>query len=377
VAPHRWRHAGAFDDVLSLADVDRALTTAGLRRPAVRLVRDGEILPPGDYTKAARTGASRIDDLIDPGRALDLFGAGATIVLQGLQRWWPPATRFCRQLELGLGHPMQANAYLTPAGAAGLAPHHDTHDVFVLQVAGAKLWTVREPVVDTPLPRHVSDHDAAAGQPVLFEADMHPGDVLYLPRGFVHSAAAQQGVSLHLTIGVLATTVHDVVRLIVDRAADEVAFRRSLPPGWPDDPDAAAAAVKAAVADLVDWLGTVDAGEMAEVLADRFVSNRTPLLDGQLLEVAALDAIGDATVVERRAGTVAALRAADHDRLRLVLGDRVVVVPAAVEPAVRRLLDGAAHRVGDLADMLDPPSRIVLVRRLVREGALRTVSPDG
>ena len=67
---------------------------------------------------------------------------------------------------------MQANAYLTPAGAAGLAPHHDTHDVFVLQVAGAKHWTVRAPVVDTPLPRHVSDHDAAAGQPVLFEADM-------------------------------------------------------------------------------------------------------------------------------------------------------------------------------------------------------------
>ena len=59
VAPHRWRHVGAFDDVLSLADVDRALTGSGLRRPAVRLVRDGEILPPGDYTKTARTGASR------------------------------------------------------------------------------------------------------------------------------------------------------------------------------------------------------------------------------------------------------------------------------------------------------------------------------
>jgi lysine-specific demethylase/histidyl-hydroxylase NO66 len=378
VAPHRWRHVGAFDDVLSLVDVDRALTGSGLRRPAVRLVRDGEMLPPGDYTKSARTGASRIDDLIDPGRALDLFAAGATIVLQGLQRWWPPATRFCRQLELGLGHPMQANAYLTPAGAAGLAPHHDTHDVFVLQVAGAKDWTVRQPVVDTPLPRHVSDHDAAAAQPVLFEADMHPGDVLYLPRGFVHSAAAQQGVSLHLTIGVLATTVHDVLRLLVDRAGDEVAFRRSLPPGWPDDPAGAATAVKSAVGDLIHWLGTVDAGEMAEALADRFVSHRTPLLDGQLLEVAALDAIGDGTVVERRAGAVAALRTGDRDRLRLVLGDRVIVLPAAVEPAVRRLLDGSSHRVGDLADMLDPPSRLVLVRRLVREGALRTVPPaDG
>ena len=287
--------------------------------------------------------------------------------------------RFCRQLELGLGHPMQANAYLTPAGAAGLAPHHDTHDVFVLQVAGAKHWTVRAPVVDTPLPRHVSDHDAAAGQPVLFEADMHPGDVLYLPRGFVHSAAAQQGVSLHLTIGVLATTVHDVVRLLVDRAGDEVAFRRSLTPGWPDDPDAATAAVKSAVADLVDWLGTVDAGEVAEALADRFVSNRTPLLDGQLLEVA-----GPRRHRRRHGGPSGRAgeswpRCApgDPDRLRLVLGDRVVVLPAAVEPAVRRMLDGAAHRVGDLADMLDPPSRLVLVRRLVREGALRTVSPDG
>jgi hypothetical protein len=382
VAPHRWRHAGAFDDVLSLADVDRALTGSGLRRPAVRLVRDGEVLPAGDYTKSARTGATRVDDLIDPGRALDLFAGGATIVLQGLQRWWPPAAHFCRELEVGLGHPMQANAYLTPPGAAGLAPHHDTHDVFVLQVAGSKHWTVRPPIVDTPLPRHVSDHDAAAAQPVLFEADMAPGDTLYLPRGFVHSAAAQQGVSLHLTIGILATTVHDVLRQLVDRAGDELAFRRSLPPGWPDDPALATSSVKSAVAELIDWLGTVDAADVAGALADRFVANRTPLLDGQLLEVAGLAAIDDATTVRRRPGTVAAIRSDDgppgSDRLRLILGDRVVVLPAALEPALRRLLDGEAHAVGDLADQLDGPSRLVLVRRLVREGALRTGPPaDG
>ena len=28
---------------------------------------------------------------------------------------------------------------------------------------------------------------------MLFDAELTPGDVLYLPRGFVHSAAAQQG----------------------------------------------------------------------------------------------------------------------------------------------------------------------------------------
>ncbi len=274
---------------------------------------------------------------------------------------------------------MQANAYLTPPGAAGLAPHHDTHDVFVLQVAGTKHWTVREPVVDTPLPRHVSDHDAAAGQPVLFEAVMEPGDTLYLPRGFVHSAAAQQGVSLHLTIGVLATTVHDVLRLLVDRAGDEVAFRRSLPPGWPDDTDAA------------DRGGEVRGGrprrlaghgrrrrDVADALSDRFVSNRTPAARRSAPR-------GRRPRRPRRRhasscggpATVTALRLDEPDRLRLLLGDRVVVLPAPVEPAVRRLLDGAARPVGDLADMLDGPSRLVLVRRLVREGALRTAPPDG
>ena len=381
VAPHRWRHAGAFDDVLSLADVDAALTGAGLRRPAFRLVRDGEVLPPGSYTRTARTGSSQIDDLIDPGRTLDLFADGATIVLQGLQRWWPPATRFCRELELGLGHAVQANAYLTPAGAAGLAPHHDTHDVFVLQVAGTKHWTVRAPVVDTPLSRHVSDHDVAAAQPVLFEHDMSPGDVLYLPRGFVHSAAAQQGVSLHLTVGILATTVHDVLRTLVDRAGDDVAFRRTLPPGWPYDDDAATTAVKAVVAELVDWLGRVDPGDVAGTLRDRFVANRSPLLDGQLLEVATLGRIDDDTVVTRRPGTVAQVRAVADERpprVRLTLGDRTVVLPAALDPVLRRLLGGGVHRVGDLADALDHDSRLVLVRRLVREGALRTVpAADG
>ena len=385
MAPHRWRHAGAFDDVLSLADVDAALTGGGLRRPAFRVVRDGEVLPPGSYTRTARTGSSQIDDLIDPGRTLDLFADGATIVLQGLQRWWSPAARFCRDLEVGLGHAVQANAYLTPGGAAGLAPHHDTHDVFVLQVAGTKHWTVRSPVVDTPLPRHVSDHEVAAAQPVLFEHDMAPGDVLYLPRGFVHSAAAQEGVSLHLTIGILATTVHDVVRALVDRAGDDVAFRRTLPVGWPYDDGTATAAVKAAVAELIDWLGGIDAGAVAATLRDRFVAGRSPLLEGQLLEVAVLGQIGDGTVVRQRAGTLGLLRAAEAGGVaddgpppvRLTLGDRTLVLPAAVEPVLRRLLDGEAHRVGDLADAIDHDSRLVLVRRLVREGALRTVPADG
>jgi len=291
-------------------------------------------------------------------------------VVQSLQRWWPPVARFCRGLELELGHPVQANAYLTPGGARGLAPHHDTHDVFVLQVAGTKHWTIAEPVVDTPLPRHRSDHGQAAAQPALFDAAMTPGDCLYLPRGFVHSAQAQQGVSLHITVGVLATTVHDALRRLVERAADEPAFRRALPPGFAADPEVALGAVKSAVGDLLAWLEKVDPEEVAGELRDRFWSRRTPLLQGHLLDLAELDALDDATVVRHRAGAPCALAGPEGGRLALTLGDRRLDLPAAVGPAVRRLLDGRAQPVSALADLLDGPSRVVLARRLVREGLL-------
>jgi len=379
VAPQVWRHPDTFDDVLSLADVDRALTVTGLRRPAFRLVHDGEVIAPRRYTRRARQGSEDIDDLIDTGRVMDLFADGATIVLQGLQRWWEPTAHFCRDLELALGHAVQANAYLTPPGAAGLAAHHDTHDVFVLQCAGTKHWVVRRPSFDTPLPRHTTtDHALAALQPILFEADLTPGDVLYLPRGVVHSAAAQQGVSLHLTLGILATTVHEVLAEIVELAAEDVTFRRSLPAGWPFDGDLASGAVKDVVADLTEWLGRIDPAALAAGLRTRWVSNRAPVLTGQLGEILALPGLDDATVVEPRPGTITRLDATGDGRVRLTLGDRTLMLPAPLEPALRRLLDGPELRVGDLADLLDGPSRLVLVRRLVREGALRTAAPaDG
>jgi len=368
--PHR-HHGGAFDDLLSLADVDAQLTGAGLRRPVVRVVRGGEVIDPSTWTRGARTGAVRIDDLVHPGRVLDLFGDGATIVLQSLQRWWPPVARFCRDLEGVLGHAVQANAYLTPPDAEGLTPHHDTHDVFVLQVHGSKQWTVREPLVVDPLQRQRSDHAAAAEQPTLLEAELRPGDCLYLPRGFIHSAATQSGTSLHLTIGVLARTVHDVLGRLVDLAAEQEQFRRTLPSGRGVVPQRQL--LKELVAELTGWLDTLpaelDDEQVAGLLAT--LGRRPPSLDGQLLDLAALGDLDDTTVlVVRTAGTE--VREVD-DLLQVELGDRRVELPAALRPAVELLLDGAPHAVSELSHLLDGPSRAVLARRLVREGALRTV----
>ena len=364
----------AFEDLFSLDDVDRFISSSSPRLPTFRLVRDGRPLDPSRYTRTARVGGQPVSGMGDPGRIFDEFRAGATIVFQGLQRSCPPLTRFCRALELELSHSVQANAYVTPAGSRGLGVHYDTHDVFVLQLAGTKAWSIHEPVLVDPLPSQPWKGTAADAGDVILSVELQAGDCLYVPRGFLHSATAQEQLSAHLTIGVVTTTWHDVVREVVAGIAEEPEFRRALPPGYAEDPAALAAGVDEAVARLRKWLDGVDAEAVAGSTARRFLASRPPILAGQLHQLAMLDRLHDDSVLRRREGSVCHL-VTDGDRLTVVLGGRELHMPATLGPTMKRIAESGTgpFRLGDLGDLLDGPSRLVLGRRLVAEGLLELV----
>jgi hypothetical protein len=57
-------------------------------------------------------------------------------------------------------------------------------------------------------------------------------------------------------------------------------------------------------------------------------------------------------------------------RLEVLLGDRSLHVPAWLRPALEEVRARPTFTPADLADRLDPQSRLVLCRRLVREGLL-------
>ena len=362
------RDAAGFTDLLSLDDVD-AMVASFPRLPSFRLVRDGRPLDPSRYTRSARLGGRSVSDVGDAGRIYEEFRLGATIVLQGLHRTWLPLARFCRDLELELTHPVQANAYVTPPAARGLAVHYDTHDVLVLQLAGTKAWTVHEPVLELPLASQRWSSSRGSPEEALLEVELRPGDVLYIPRGFLHAARAQEGVSAHLTIGVSAYTWNDVAAEVVKGVEGELDFRRPLPPGFAEDEDALASEVAAHVSRLRDWLEKVDTAEVARRLVRRFWSGRSPILAGHLDQLLEAQRVDDRSLVRRRHGAVCFLEVVDS-HLRVLLGDRQLEMPAELEAVVRRLSDGPPVTVGDLADQLDAPSRRVLVNRLVREGLL-------
>jgi hypothetical protein len=355
-ALHRGADPGGFADLLSLDDVDRVLSTSSLRTPTFRLVKAGERIPESSYTRSGRTGSRPVSGMADPIRIFELFEQGATIVLQGLHRYWEPVARFVRGLELELGHPCQVNAYVTPPGAQGLALHHDAHDVFVLQAFGAKRWEVHA------APRE-DERD-----PIV--ADLGTGDTIYLPTGTPHAAATQDTISGHLTVGVHVTPWREVLGEAWERLAADPSLDEGVPVGWTADPDAFAEELRGRLRDAGAALAGIDPGAIAAARRDRFLSTRPPLLRGALVDRMALGAIRDGTELARRPGSVCALRPS-ADRLVVLLGDRRLEMPAWLEPAMRRIAGAERFAVGDLApEIADPQSRLVLVRRLVREGLL-------
>ena len=343
--------------LLSFDDVDHLLTSTAIRTPAVRLAQDGSVLPSSRYTRSGASLAGQpLTGLVDARKVLDLFESGATVVLQGLHRYWPPLTRLVAELELALGHPCQANAYLTPPGSQGFAVHSDSHDVFVFQTHGAKLWEV-----------HAAPAESDSGpREVLLE----PGVSMYLPTGTPHAARAQDTVSLHVTIGINQLTWRTLIDRAVSQALEDVAVDEHLPAGYLDAPDSLSAGLGSRLQELSEALRRLDPGAVADRQVSAFLQSRPAQLRGAMLDRMAVDTITLDTPLRRRAGKPCVLRP-EGDRLHLLLGDRRLTVPARITDAVER-----ARGLGTITAQqlgLDDRSALVLARRLVREGLLEVV----
>jgi hypothetical protein len=348
--------ASGYGDLLTFDDVDRILSTMSLRTPMFRLVEAGRHLDEASYTRSGTTGSRAVSGMADAPRIFELFRRGATIVLQGLHRYWEPVSVFVRELELELGHPCQVNAYVTPPGAQGLELHSDPHDVFVLQAFGGKHWEV-----------HAAPGEESR-EPI--QAIVTTGDAIYMPAGTPHAASTQETLSGHLTVGVHVTAWREVLAEAWRAVERDPSFDAPLPAGWHRDPVPLASELDGRLSSAASALRAADPRSIARERADRFLATRPPLVRRVLVDQLAAGAIDDATSVVRRRGSACELRRRG-DRLLVLLGDRRLEMPAWLEPAMRQVSRSSSFAVGDLSRVVgDAESRAVLVRRLVREGLL-------
>ncbi|MGQ7297152.1 cupin domain-containing protein [Quadrisphaera sp. KR29] len=388
-ADRSWSAVRGFDDLLSPADVDELLGPRGLRTPFFAMVKDGVSLPRSSYTRTANAGNQRLGDLPDPDGIARNHAEGATIVLNALHRVWPPLAVFCRDLAAELGCQTQTNVYVTPPGAQGFKPHHDTHDVLVLQVDGRKHWTIHPPAVELPLRTQPSKDlgpDPVGGRAPIIDAVLEPGDALYLPRGYLHSAQTTDERSIHLTVGLLATTWQDVLTDLLAGAGtgdgeESLVLRRALPlPVEAEGPTGVEPDVAAFRRAALAWLEQLDDAAVERVVAARR-RQAVPLEPvGPLAQDRAARTLGPRGGVRPRIGLSTRVRTAG-ERVELLVGQRTVSFPGWVEPALRAALAGptspsslAAGGAG-----IDVDDAQVLLRRLLRERVLvpAGAAPEG
>ena len=360
-----------FDDVLSSSDVDDLLSRRGLRSPFLRVAKDGRTLASDDFTRGGGVGAA-ISDQLDDTALLRLFASGHTLVLQGLHRTHPPLLELSQDLAADLGHPVQVNAYITPAQSTGFSAHYDVHDVFVLQTAGEKRWRLHPPVQphplrDQPWQQHEDAVAAAAENEPYLEVTLQPGDVLYVPRGWLHAATALGGVSTHVTIGVHVWHRGHLAEALLDEArravAVDAAQRTSLRPGV-DVGDSADIGedLEQVRSALLGALAAVDGEQVAGALEARHRAGQRPEPVSPVATVEAASGLNPRDVRPRA-----------HLRARLT---RVGATPVLVSRAGRlSLTDAEATAVEhwlEGGDHLEP----ALARRLLLAGVGAVPVPE-
>lgn len=273
-----------YADLLTLETLDRFIASADLREGMLDLTRHKDRIPREAYVNdSGRVSAVSV---------AEHYMRGATIILPHLHESLFNLGEFCRSLEEVFSCHVQTNIYLTPTGNQGFPPHFDSHDVFVMQISGAKAWRFYGVPVEIPYRGETFDAGHHAPGEVTKSFTLEPGDCVYIPRGLMHDAEnVGDEPSLHITVGLITKTWADLLlEAISELALSEPDFRRSLPPGFAArefDRERARAHFEKLTRSIADKASMDSAFDL---LADNFLRARRPNTSGVIAAAQALKA---------------------------------------------------------------------------------------
>jgi ribosomal protein L16 Arg81 hydroxylase len=356
--------AAYYSELLSFEDIDRAVTGMGLSVPEITVTRAGGDITASDY--AYESG------YVDPVRVNQLFADGATVILSGLHERLPKLARFCRALEAVFSARVQTNIYMTQAESQGFRAHYDDHDVIVLQIAGTKEWRLYDTPVELPLASQGFDPAQVEVGPETERFVLQPGDMLYVPRGLAHDAVATGAPSLHVTTGIMTRSWADVlVEAVNIMAHRDPMLRRALPPGFANP----GYDYGQHQAEFEEMLGRVASGaplgKLMESFKQDFLTGRVPRVEGQMAELAKLGSLTPDSRISARPDLVHDITHLEEDGLvRLVCQGAEIELPDFAHTPLAAAITCRDIRVADLPGELDEEGKLVLVRRMVREGLM-------
>jgi ribosomal protein L16 Arg81 hydroxylase len=355
-----------YDSLITAADLENIISNSDARYPAIRLAKGGGYFPAEAYTRNVKHGDESFLGVPDLKRIADEYRHGATVALPALHRSWKPLGLLCDRLQTEFDHPAHANVYLTPGNAAGFTPHYDIHEVFVLQIAGRKRWSLYAPVIDLPYRTQPFTPRAYSGEAPMATLDLEAGDLLYLPRGVLHSTTTADSFSAHVTIGISVFTWVDLLKELTQQAVDDRELRRALPPGFATRQD-----IKPALQQqLQEALHLLHARTDVDRLLDIFLNR---VKQGQTARPEPFKAAVSVVTLESlcKPPPKDSYSLLEEDQKTMLLFREVrYQVTAPVVVTIRAMGAYSTFRGVDLNSPLDSESRLVLIRHLIDIGFL-------
>jgi ribosomal protein L16 Arg81 hydroxylase len=324
-----------------------------------------------DYVKLANAATSKNQSykgVVTEGleAVLGDMRAGGTLVLDQLHHREPKLRLLCRVLAAELGHRFQTNLYLTPSNGKGFTPHWDNHDVFILQVVGSKNWKIEKQRRAFPGKGETISDEERELRGDLHSFVLEQGDLIYIPRGFVHAAECGSEPSLHITLGVTGVFWEDLLYAAVKAAIlQDERLRHVLPLGFLQSPnEAIIKRLRGAFRELADeaFLG----GVVAQ-FKDELVRGYPLDVSNQIVDFFRPQPLGIDDVVGARRAIVYQMHNGD-DSVRVNYGARAIVFPSFFREALEFALNRPAFVIREIPGDLEDEERVAFAERLLEEG---------
>ncbi|MCK5041704.1 MAG: cupin-like domain-containing protein, partial [Sphingomonadales bacterium] len=282
-----------FQDLLTSEQIEEMVSTLDPKRNEFDMVNADE--------QVKRNLFIDDDGRVNASGVFKLFDSGATMILQRLHRRHPELARFCAAMEAEFSHQFQTNIYFTPAGAKGFKVHYDTHDVFVMQLEGEKDWSIYNEAVELPISGQHFDRDKHELGAESMTFHLKAGDIVYIPRGWMHEARSLDSNSLHITVGALVYSWADYITDAIGAVCmSEPSLRNAIPPGFANNDFNPEQMKEIFEGHLQTIAEKSDFDKTHKHFKDLFLNSRRPLMTNQLRQLGEVDKLGLDSVLTPR-----------------------------------------------------------------------------
>jgi len=196
---------------------------------------------------------------------------------------------------------------------------------------------------------------------------------MYLPRGYIHRTFTSHASSLHVTVAVVVLRWADLLGAALARLSGrDVRFRRAIPVG-----SLRRGEVTSAVRSQFDQLAqdlarSLRAEEALDALSDKFINDLLVLPKGQFIPPEHIERIDLATILAKIDGAICRV-VQEKDSVSIQFPGNRTRGPRQIAPALEFIAATDRFPVGALPGNLSDNAKLVLCRRLVRDGLLRIV----